>query len=257
LSKLALVKVAAVQHDILWRDAKANFARLAGMIHGAAGVGAKLIALPEHFGTGGRIVPGGTEPDDGPTVAFLRETSAANGAWICGSIATQIGDTIATTLLLVGPDGTIHRSLQPPPGGPVDAPAVPATYEIEDLRVTPIAGSALYDPSVFWDVAVDTDVFVVCGNEPESRRHAWRTLLAARAIENECYVVGVNRVGSEGNQAYVGDSRIVDPQGALLTAGWGAETVLFAELESALVRFTRNRSPLIENDRRGAVIKLP
>ena len=251
------MKVAAVQHDILWQDTKANFARLAGMISGAAGAGAKLIALPEHFGTGGRITAGTAEPDDGPTVAFLRETASANGAWVCGSVATQIGDTVATTLLLVGPDGTVHRSLQPPTGGAVDAPAVTATFEIDDLRITPIAGSALYDPSVFWDVAVDTDVFVVCGNEPESRRHAWRTLLAARAIENECYVVGVNRVGSESGQTYVGDSRIVDPQGAMLTSGWGAETILFAELESALVRFTRDRSPLIENDRRGAVIKLP
>lgn len=254
------MKVAAVQHDIFWEDPAANFHRLEAMITGVAATGARLIVLPELFATGASYTQEIIEGTDGPIVRFLSDTAAAVGAWICGTVALRSDAvTAVNACLLAGPDGTMHRSdkrhltgrdaefFQPGTGTP--------TFTVEDLRVTPIVGHDIRFPHDLWEAAVDTDVFVVPGAEPESRREQWRVLLAARAIENECYVVGVNRVGTGGGVSFAGDSRIIDPQGQVLAAGAETETLLIAEVESALVRFTRDRTPLL-GDRAPAVITL-
>ena len=100
-------------------------------------------------------------------------------------------------------------------------------------------------------------LLVVSGAESESRRQRWCVLLAARAIENQCYVVGANRVGSGGGVNYTGDSRVVDPSGDVLASGWSTETMVFGSIDPAFVRFTRDRNPMPERDSRAAVIRLP
>lgn len=256
------MKVAAVQHDIFWEDPPANFHRLETMIAGVAGAGARLIVLPELFATGTTYNPDLIEGIDGPTCSFLKRVAAKVGAWVCGTVAVRSDAVSATnSFVLAGPDGTLHRSdkrnLAPgreselfQAGSRID------TFGVEDLRITPIIGHDIRYPQDLWDIAADTDVFVVPGSEPESRREQWQVLLSARAIENECYVVGVNRVGTGGGVSYAGDSRIIDPQGHVLAAGAGTETLLIAEVESALVRFTRDRNPLL-GDRGPSVITLP
>ena len=79
-------------------------------------------------------------------------------------------------------------------------------------------------------------------NWPSPRRHHWQTLLQARAIENQAYVVGVNRVGADGNGLeHAGDSRIVSPMGELLATAAGIETVVLADVDAAEVAATRER----------------
>lgn len=240
------MKVAAVQHDVLWQNANANFSRVGAMARSAADAGANLIVLPERFATG-QASPAATAVDDeSRIVSFLVELAESTGRTICGSSTAEIEQSAVTTMLLVEPHGVVHRSIQRDPT--VDADTTDrerqlSTFTLGDLRVTPVAGSALVDPIIFRRAALSTDAFLVCSSQPENRRRQWKTLLAARAIENQSYVVGVNRVGAGGNSTYVGDSRIVDPHGSVLTTAWGGETTLFAELESALVRFIRDRNP--------------
>jgi predicted amidohydrolase len=93
------------------------------------------------------------------------------------------------------------------------------------------------------------DVELVVANWPAARRHHWRRLIDARAIENQTYVVAVNRVGSGGGLDYAGDSRVGDPLGEVLVAGAGAETILLAELRAEVVAEARHTLPF-RDDRR-------
>jgi len=217
----------------------------------AAHAGAALVVLPELFATGASWTSVMAEKIDGPTMAFLRSVSADSGAWVCGSVAIRHeSGTIANTVAIAGPDGTLHLSEKHHLSAGRESELFTSshklhTFTIDDLRVTPFVGHDIRFPQDFWDAARDTDLFIIPGAEPESRRRQWSVLLAARAIENQCYVIGVNRVGGGGGVSYAGDSAIIDPQGEVLASGAGTEALLIAEVDSALVRFTRDRRPLL------------
>ncbi|MFZ9482972.1 MAG: nitrilase-related carbon-nitrogen hydrolase, partial [Ilumatobacteraceae bacterium] len=91
--------------------------------------------------------------------------------------------------------------------------------------------------------------YLVPANWPESRRLHWMTLLQARAIENQAYVIGVNRVGTGNGLVYSGDSRIVDPLGELLATGSQGETILFADIDPAKVAEVRDRFRFLQDRR--------
>ena len=107
-----------------------------------------------------------------------------------------------------------------------------STVDIGGVRVTQFVCYDLRFADEFWALAHDTDVFLVPANWPAKRRSHWMALLQARAIENQAYVVGVNRVGSGGGIDYVGDSRIIDPLGELLVTATGTETMLLADVSA-------------------------
>jgi predicted amidohydrolase len=152
------------------------------------------------------------------------------------------------SFVLAGPDGTVHRYRKLHPfthGGEHErfrAGEKPVTVEVGGLRVTPFVCYDLRFADVFWSAALDTDVYLVTANWPAARRLHWQTLLQARAIENQAYVVGCNRVGTAGDGTeHTGDSRIVSPMGELLATAAGVETVLVADVDPAEVTATRER----------------
>ncbi|SEP13049.1 nitrilase-related carbon-nitrogen hydrolase [Trujillonella endophytica] len=244
------MRIAAVQHDIVWEDRTANFARLAPQVARAAAAGAELVLLSETFSTGFSMTPGIGEPEDGPSSAFLREQAAALGVWVAGScpeIAPD-GELPFNALVLAGPDGTVHRYRKLHPfthAGEHErfrAGSAPVTVEIGGLRITPFICYDLRFADVFWRAAPETDVYLVTANWPAARRLHWQALLQARAIENQAYVVGCNRVGAAGDgSAHAGDSRIVDPMGELLATAAGVETIVLADVDAAEVAATRDR----------------
>jgi predicted amidohydrolase len=253
-----MTRIAAVQHDIVWEDREANFARLAPLVAGAAGLGAELVLLTETFSTGFSMTPGIGEPEDGPSAEFLRAQAARHGVWVGGScpeIAPGAGGAGGgaaalpfNSFVLAGPDGTTHRYRKLHPfthAGEHErfrAGEQPVTVEAAGLRITPFVCYDLRFADVFWTAAPDTDVYLVPANWPSPRRLHWQTLLQARAIENQAYVVGCNRVGTAGDGTqHVGDSRIVSPTGELLATASGGETVLLADVDAAEVAATRDR----------------
>lgn len=253
------MRVAVVQHDIEWEDPKATFARVEPWIAAAAGAGARLVVLAEMFSTGFSMATERTvEPVDGPSVGFLSEQAARHGLWLCGSVPEQADDAAlpSNTFVLAAPDGdlTRYRKLHPfsyagehehfAPGDGI------VTVDVEGVRVTPFVCYDLRFADVFWSAATATDCYVVVANWPEARRHHWTTLLQARAIENQAYVVGCNRVGEGGGLRYSGDSLVVDPLGTVLAAGAGSETLLLADVDPGVVARTRARLPFLQ-DRRG------
>ena len=260
------MKVAAIQHDIVWNDRAANFDHLAPMIAGASASGAELILLTETFSTGFSVdTDGFGEPVDGPSSTFLREQAAEHGLWMGASCPEIPSDAPSddrrphNTFVLAGPDGTAHRyrKIHPFTYGGEDEHVragdgfVTVTIPSADgpLRVTLFVCYDLRFADEFWKCAADTDVFLVPANWPASRRLHWQVLLQARAIENQAYVIGCNRVGDGGGLAYVGDSRIVDPAGELLATAAQGESVLLAEVTAERVAEVRGRFRFMQDRR--------
>jgi predicted amidohydrolase len=252
------VKVAAVQHDIVWEDPPATFAHVAPLIDEAASEGARLVLLSEMFATGfsmetDRIA----EPVDGPSAQFLLEQAAKHDAWIGGSVPERpAGEPLPyNTFVLATPDGTVHRYRKIHPFSYAreherfGAGAEHVTVDIQGVRCSLFVCYDLRFADEFWALARDTDCFLVVANWPESRREHWRALLVARAIENQSYVVGVNRVGAGGGLEYAGDSRIIDPLGEVLAEAEHAERVLVADVDPARVRQVRTKFPFLADRR--------
>jgi predicted amidohydrolase len=253
------VKVAAVQHDIVWEDRDATMAHVAPLIADAAGAGARLVVLTELFATGFSMATDRIgEPEGGPTSAFLLEQAAQHGVWVCGSVAevTPGGDRPHNQLVLASPDGAAHRYAKIHPfsfAGEHEhyAPGRDAiTVDVEGVRVSPFICYDLRFADLFWPVAPATDCYLVIASWPSPRRAHWTSLLAARAIENQAYVVGVNRVGEGGGLTYAGDSRIIDPMGDVLAAApEGEEACIVADVDPAVVSDTRARLPFLADRR--------
>jgi predicted amidohydrolase len=252
------VKVAAIQHDIVWERPSDNFARLAPMVRAAAGGGARHVALTEMFATGFSMAADRiAEADDGPSARFLAEQARATGAWVCGSIPTRHEGGLPTNrFLLCGPRGERHHYDKIHPfsyGGEHEhyrGGDASITVEVDGVRVTPFVCYDLRFADDFWAEAAHTDLYVVVANWPASRSVHWTTLLRARAIENQAYVLGVNRVGTGGRIEYSGDSCIVDPFGEVLAAGEaGTEQTITADIDAVRVADVRTTYPFLRDRR--------
>jgi predicted amidohydrolase len=259
------MRIAAVQHDIVWEDRAANFARLAPQVARAAAAGAELVVLSETFSTGFSMTPGIGEPEGGPSAGWLADRAAEHGVWVGGSCPEIAGRADGresplpyNSFVLAGPDGTVHRYRKLHPfthGGEHErfrAGDGPVTVTIGDLRITPFVCYDLRFADVFWQAGPGTDVFLVTANWPAARRLHWTALLQARAIENQAYVVGCNRVGDAGDgTAHAGDSRIIGPTGELLATAAGVETFVLADVDAAEVAATRDRFRFLDDRRPG------
>lgn len=256
------MRVAAIQHDIAWCDREANFAHLAPLIAGAASSGARLILLSETFSTGfatDREDLG--EPEGGSSSQFLAEQARLHGVWIAGScpeIAADAPDDDQrpfNTLVLAAPDGAQHRYRKIHPftyGGETKhfrAGDQFVTVDVEGMRVTLFVCYDLRFADEFWQLANDTDVYLVPANWPEARRLPWMALLQARAIENLAYVIGCNRVGNGNGLPYSGDSRIIDPLGEILATAAQTESILLADISAERVAEVRDRFRFLQDRR--------
>lgn len=243
-----------MQHDIVWEDASATVAHLAPLVADAAAAGAELVLVSEMFATGFSMATDAIAEDgDGAASRFLREQADACGVWVGGSIALRPapGARPVNRFVLAGPAGeVVHYDKRHPfrYGGEherYDAGHEPVVVAIGGVR---IGLSVCYDlrfADGYWVQAHDVDAYVVVANWPEARRHHWLSLLVARAIENQAYVVGVNRVGEGGGLHYAGDSRIIDPSGEVLAAASDVEAVLIADVDPSVVAAVRTRFPFL------------
>jgi predicted amidohydrolase len=161
----------------------------------------------------------------------------------------------SNTFVLAGPDGVVHRYRKIHPFSHageeryVRAGTDFVTVTVEGVRLSLFVCYDLRFGDEFWGLAPDTDAYLVVANWPEKRRLHWSTLLRARAIENQAYVVGVNRVGSGGGIDYSGDGAIIDPLGEVLASGAGVETVLLADIDTDHVASTREHFRFMQDRR--------
>lgn len=263
------MKIAVVQHDIAWCDREANFARLARFIERAGANDADLVMLSETFSTGFAVEDERfAEPESGPSSQFLHDMAVTHGLWVGGSCPevpadsdasadsrTNVDARPANTFVLAGPDGTVHRyrKIHPFTFGGEDRHVRPGdelvTVDIDGIRISMFVCYDLRFSDEFWNVARETDLYLVPANWPASRREHWMTLLRARAIENQAYVVGCNRVGEGGGLVYSGDSCIIGPFGEELAVALDGETILYSDVSAADVAKTRDRFRFLQDRR--------
>jgi predicted amidohydrolase len=195
------------------------------------------------------------EPVDGPSATFLHDAAARTGAWTMGSFACADGGADGrptNRLLLASPDGSSHHYDKVHPfsyAGEDDHFAPGHTTGVVDVAGVRVAPFVCYDlrfANVFWALGPDVDLFVVPANWPSPRRGHWRTLLQARAIENQAWVMGLNRVGTgrtiDGRELpYSGDSMVVDPLGAVVASAADQPTLVMATVDTDRVADVRDR----------------
>lgn len=237
-----------LQTDLHWQDAAANRTMLSEQIEAAA-QSARLIVLPETFSTGFTMNAAEVaEPMDGPTVSWLREQAHLHGVDICGSAVISAANAYYNRLLWATAGGDLHtydkRHLFM--GGERDA-YTPGDQRLvvtlDEWRICPLVCYDLRFP-VWSRCQDDYDLLIYVANWPLARHSAWTTLLPARAVENLCYVAGVNRVGTDGNGVVTGGgSLLADYLGTVLAAADDQPQALTATLSLAQLRRYREKFP--------------
>ncbi len=252
-----VLRVAGIQHDIAWEQPGANFDRLDPLVDKAVGAGARLVALTEMYSYGfsmstDRIA----EPVDGPSTRFLVERARTHGVWLCGSVPERPEGQRQphNCLVLAGPDGQVHRYRKihrfsfAGENEHYEGGSEMVTVAVEGVRTSLFVCFDLRFAPDFWGRAHDTDLYVVVANWPAARSSHWTTLLRARAIENQAYVLGLNRVGAAGDGLeHSGDSRLFDPLGEVVaSAPAGEESLVVGDVDPALVARVRRDYPFLD-----------
>ncbi len=211
-----------VQSELVWEQRKVNLDRFEERLGSLAGK-TDLVILPEMFSTGFTMNAGPlAEAMQGPTLGWMQALARRLGAAVTGSAIIRADGHLFNRLLWVEPGGRIHtydkKHLFRMSGEHkiYTAGREPLTATIKGWRVRPFICYDLRFPVWCRNRGRSYDLALFVANWPSARAGHWRTLLQARAIENQCYVVGVNRVGTDGNGlSYRGDSSVIDPQGAV------------------------------------------
>lgn len=246
------MNVTLIQYNPRWMDPAANRAALDPLLQSAAGT--DLFVLPELFATGfGPGVRALAEPMDGDTVRWMRSRADACGAAVAGSVAVVEDGNGYNRFCLAEPGGPVHtydkRHLFAY-GGETDDFCAGERRVVVPFRGMRLLLQVCYDLRfpVWSRNRADYDVALYVASWPASRDTVWRTLLQARAIENQCYVVGVNRVGADPRCTYCGGSRVIDAYGQVVAACPDGQTaVVTATLDAdALARF-RRKFPVLDD----------
>ncbi|UTW12465.1 amidohydrolase [Marinobacterium rhizophilum] len=244
------LRISLVQSALHWQDPPANRRMFEQQLACLTGT-TDLIVLPEMFTTGFTMAPEGlAEPQEGPTLDWMCRQARQLGAALCGSLVTRTAAGFVNRLLFVTPEGAVHhydkRHLFRMAGEHqhYEAGTCRALIDYRGWRILPTVCYDLRFP-VFLRNRSDYDLLLCVANWPAARRHPWRVLLQARAIENLCYVAGVNRVGQDGKgYDYSGDSMLVDFKGqALLDRPAGTPFVGTTTLSAAALGSFRNAFP--------------
>ncbi|MDR2872598.1 MAG: amidohydrolase [Xanthomonadaceae bacterium] len=258
------LRISLVQGNTRWRDPEGNRDYYSERIRPLIGV-TDLVVLPETFTSGfSSDVPEKVETMEGATVAWILEQARVLGAVVTGSVQLRVGDDVFNRLLWAQPDGGMrvydkrHLFRYAGEHKRYAAGRDRLTVEWQGWRINPQVCYDLRFP-VFcrnrYDVErageLDFDLQIFVANWPSARAHAWKTLLHARAMENLCYVVGVNRVGIDGNDLhYSGDSLVVDPMGATQMHAGDCEQVVTTIVSAAKLATHRRRFPaMLDADR--------
>ena len=260
-----------IQTNLHWEDKAANMQMLEEKINSIQHP-TQIIVLPEMFNTGFSMKPEElAEPMNGPTVEWMKKIAAEKRVIVAGSLMiSQIAED--------GPTQYFNRLVWMLPNGQhgVYDKRHLFAYADEDKHYSPgtkrliasvngwkINLMVCYDlrfpvwarqrtpsqpPPSVEELAPEYDVLIYVANWPERRVHAWKTLLTARAIENQCYVIGVNRTGNDGNNIYhSGSSMVIDALGEVLYEKEHDEDVFTITLSKEKLEEIRHKLPFLKD----------
>jgi predicted amidohydrolase len=247
--------ITTIQSNLVWEDKAANLQQLEAAIN-AIEERTEIVVLPEMFSTGFTMQPQlFAESMEGETVEWMKNIAAEKRIVLTGSIIIKEEEKFYNRLIWMLPNGELgyynKRHLFAYAGedkhyaaGNKRLIASVKGWKINlqvcyDLRFPVWARQAPQEQS-----HPEYDVLIYVANWPERRSHAWKTLLCARAIENQCYVVGVNRVGRDGNNInHSGNSIVIDPLGEVLYHHADEEDVFTIALEKERLEDVRTKFP--------------
>ncbi len=257
---MSSITISTIQTNLHWENKRANLDMLEEKINSLRQK-TEIIVLPEMFTTGFSMNAATlAETMDGPTVEWMKRLSTENRVILTGSLIIEEAGNYYNRLIWMLPNGEM---------GHYDKRHLFA-YSKEDQfyhagekrLICSVKGWKLnmqicYDLRFpVWarqtpnkDQEAEYDILVYVANWPERRSHAWKTLLCARAIENQCYVVGVNRVGKDGNEIYYsGNSLIIDPLGEVLYHMADEEDIFTITLDKEKLVEVRNKFPFLKDE---------
>jgi predicted amidohydrolase len=253
------MQLVGVQLDFAWEDREANHAKVRRMLATSPPKSGALVALPEMFASGfsmnvERIADDATRASE----TFLCEiakrfhVTMIGGLATCGPVAQSTG-LARNEAVVAGSDGSVvarYSKIHPySPGKEAQhygGGRAIVTFKWSDFTVAPFVCYDLRFPEIFRaGMQRGADVMVVIANWPSPRVEHWITLLRARAIENQSFVMGVNRCGNDPYLPYPGRSLIVAPNGSILADAGDRESIITAEIEPATVRDYRRELPFL------------
>ena len=248
-----------IQTNLHWEDKEANLRMLEDKLRNIEEP-TQIVLLPEMFSTGFSMRPEALAEDmDGETIAWMKDQSARFKIILAGSLIIKEGEQFYNRFVWMLPNGQCgfydkrHRFAfagedQHYTAGEKRTIASVMGWKINlqvcyDLRF-PVWARQQLQTGEDGIAKPEYDVLIYVANWPERRSHAWKTLLCARAIENQCYVIGVNRVGKDGNDIYhSGNSMVVDPLGEVLYHRADEEDVFTISLDKEHLEQVRTKFP--------------
>lgn len=256
------LNIAFIQSDLAWENPQANrqaFDKKIASIQGRP----DLIVLPETFNTGFPVDPQKfAEKEKGATLHWLKEKAAQTDAVVCGSMLLEVEGRYHNSLVWMRPDGTYelyHKRHVFRMGGEHERVTPGGKLLLTHLRGWKIRPLVCYDlrfpvwsKNTYKNEQFEYDFVFYIANWPAVRSYPWSQLLLARALENQAYVLGVNRVGTDGpGMNYSGDSALIDPKGQYIAkAARGEEAIVEATLSGdELVRFREKFNVGLDWDR--------
>lgn len=251
------MQIAAVQYDIRWEDRAASHARVRELLVGASVPRGALVVLPEMFDVGFSMNTAVTDPGErSASDAFLRGLAREHGAAVlAGVVARTFDGRLANEAVAFDAEGqelVRYRKRQPftVPGEHIHYPAgsVGCAFEWAGVKIAPFVCYDLRFPELFRPAAKGgAELMIVVANWPDKRSEHWVRLLQARAIENQSFVLGVNRCGSDPTFRYDGRSALFDPHGNTVFEMDAREQVRLAEVDGAVARKWREDFPALRD----------
>jgi omega-amidase len=239
------LNISMIQTALFWENPAENLKMFDEKIHSITEP-ADIILLPEMFTTGFSMNPKGiAETWDGRALQYMKEWAKKKNAAICGSLMFEDEGKYYNRLIWMSSDGKFHhydkRHLFGL--GVEDKTYTPGDFQLlieyRGWKIKPLVCYDLRFP-VWCRNTEGYDLLLFVANWPERRILAWKSLLVARAIENQCYVAGVNRVGDDGNGIYhSGDSMVIDPKGEILEHVNFGERIIHHKISLAHVQQVR------------------
>ena len=251
------MKISLVQFSPVWKDPSANRDRLHKLL--ARIPATDLIVLPEMFSTGFVTEPAGIAEKDGESLRFMQEIAAARDCAVAGSLAVETEGTFRNRFYFVYPDGSeVHYDKHHlfTYGGEHHTFAAGEKPVVADFRGVRILLQVCYDlrfpvfsrNRLLPDGSALYDIALYVASWPDVRTEAWDALLKARAIENQCFLAGVNRVGTDPGNRYSGHSVLLGPKGQVLArCKDNEEEVVTFEIQLPELLAFRNQFPVLQD----------
>lgn len=245
------LKVTIIQSDLVWEDIESNLAAFETRLD-AIEDDTHLIVLPEMFTTGFSMNVAGLAQDmNGSAVTWLKEQSRRKNVDLAGSIIAKVDGRFFNRLIWAKPTGEMfiydkkHLFRMAGEEKVYSAGSRNITVELNGWKLRPFICYDLRFPVWARNFGNQYDAAVFIANWPAKRAEHWKILLQARAVENQCYVVGVNRIGTDGNgHPYSGDSAVIDPWGNILFQKSEQECTRTVALSSAVLQKARLSFPV-------------